>query len=103
MANNWRLQAKCRALNHIEADELFFPSSGRAVKAAIKFCNTGCPVQEECLNFAIEKDIHYGIWAGLKYKERLAVKKFQDELNGIPVTNPREKKVKMKRSGFKLA
>lgn len=102
MANNWRLQAKCRALDDNTADKLFFPTSGRAIKAAVAFCNTGCPVQEECLNFAIETDSR-GIWAGLKYKERLAIKQFNQQLNGIPVTNPREKSVKMKRSGFKLA
>lgn len=103
MGNNWRASAKCGMLSLQESEELFFPKSGRAKNAAIKFCNQGapCPVREQCLEFALDNDCR-GIWAGTTYKDRLAITIFRNQLNGIPVINPRANAKKPKRSGFKL-
>lgn len=37
----------------------------QAEKEAIEICK-GCPVQIQCLRFAIKNDIQYGIWGGKK-------------------------------------
>lgn len=41
-----------------------------AVVAKLKeLCNT-CPVQQECLDLAIENEEEAGVWGGLTYTER---------------------------------
>lgn len=99
---NWRLEARCtNELSVYEAEDLFF-SKGREKNKAINFCR-GCPVIEDCLEFAIKTElVYYGIFGGMTPKERRAVFKFRQELNGVVITNPRKAK-KVKRSGFKLA
>lgn len=51
---------------------LFHPgrnSTKRAVALAKRIC-AGCPVQMECLDYAIEANENIGIWGGLGAKER---------------------------------
>lgn len=66
----WRNQAACR---YVEA-ELFFPagSAGPAVdhiQAAKAVCRS-CPVQDPCLQFALETNQEAGIWGGKDEDER---------------------------------
>jgi len=66
----WRGKAACR---HTDA-ELFFPagSTGSAVdqiEAAKAVCRS-CPVQRECLQFALESNQESGIWGGKDEDER---------------------------------
>lgn len=66
----WRDQAACR-----DADaNLFFPagSTGHAVEqieAAKAVCRS-CPVQQACLQFALETNQEAGIWGGHDEDER---------------------------------
>jgi hypothetical protein len=101
MANAWRVRAKCSGLSVIESEELFFPLKGRSIKKAKEFCNNGCKVVEQCLNFALENDAR-GIWAGLTYKERKAIQDFRKELDSPKPSNPRANRKKVKRSNFKV-
>ncbi len=57
----WKEQAACKNKTNI-----FFPHSNPHLinKAAIKVCVT-CPVQVECLEFALETKPREGTWAGL--------------------------------------
>lgn len=51
--------------------ETFFPGKGMpfVAQAAKRICST-CPVQAECLGYALEYREPYGIWGGLTAKER---------------------------------
>jgi len=69
----WMLQSACRDLD----PEAWFPASGKPedAPAAVKVCRT-CPVQSECLAYAIEFAPTAGIWAGLSsYHVRTLSKK----------------------------
>lgn len=70
--DNWRKHSACRD----EDPELFWPvgTTGPALlqaEQAKAVCRT-CPlwVKTECLNFAVEKRIDDGIFAGMDAKER---------------------------------
>jgi WhiB family redox-sensing transcriptional regulator len=67
---DWRSRAACR---HIDP-ELFFPegSAGPALQAttlAKQACGT-CPVQAQCLLWALDHGVAFGIWGGHTEGER---------------------------------
>lgn len=49
--------------------ELFFPETWAQARDAKKLCGN-CPVQTECLKFALANNEHDGIWGGLTPEER---------------------------------
>lgn len=49
--------------------ELFFPDTWTQARDAKKLCST-CPVQRECLTYALESNQLDGIWGGLTLDER---------------------------------
>ncbi|MER6465632.1 WhiB family transcriptional regulator [Streptomyces sp. NPDC001288] len=63
----WAARAACRTA---DPDELFV--EGAAQNAAKAVCN-GCPVRTECLAFALDRRIEYGIWGGATERERRAL------------------------------
>jgi WhiB family transcriptional regulator, redox-sensing transcriptional regulator len=69
-ATSWRSAASC-----LLADpDLFFPISAagpseRQIAQAKKIC-AGCPVRQECLEFALSNDQSYGIWGGMTPEDR---------------------------------
>lgn len=64
----WAAYAACR-----DADpELFFSSSEAEVASAVRICG-GCPVREECLEWALDTRVRYGIWGGTTERERRRV------------------------------
>jgi len=71
----WRADAACRG----EDPELFFPvgSTGPAldqIAEAKEVCGR-CPVQEACLDFALNTGQAYGIWGGLTEDERRSLRR----------------------------
>jgi WhiB family redox-sensing transcriptional regulator len=66
---DWRLNAAC--YGH-ENPDLWFPARGENPADAKAICGT-CPVKQECLDFALENRIEFGIWGGLAYRPRLAL------------------------------
>ncbi|NED11333.1 MULTISPECIES: WhiB family transcriptional regulator [unclassified Streptomyces] len=72
---NWRMHAACRD----EDPDLFFPigSTGPALVQAeeAKAVCRRCPVQEECLRWALENNQDSGVWGGLGENERRALKR----------------------------
>jgi WhiB family redox-sensing transcriptional regulator len=50
--------------------EEFFPEAGERSDAAKQVC-CGCPVREQCLEYALTEGIPYGTWGGLTAAERL--------------------------------
>jgi WhiB family redox-sensing transcriptional regulator len=61
----WMLRALCRDA----APGAFFPSDGVGVERARHVC-AGCPVQAECLEYALEFRIDHGVWGGCSERER---------------------------------
>ncbi|NUV52920.1 WhiB family transcriptional regulator [Streptomyces coelicolor] len=73
--DNWRRSAACRT----EDPELFFPigTSGPALlqtEQAKAVCR-GCPVREQCLEWALETGQSIGVWGGTSETERRALKR----------------------------
>jgi WhiB family transcriptional regulator, redox-sensing transcriptional regulator len=64
----WAAYASCR-----DADpELFFAATEGGAAQAIRICR-GCPVQGECLAWALDTRVRYGIWGGLTERQRRRV------------------------------
>lgn len=53
---------------------LFFPSDGVGVEVAKKVC-VGCPVREQCLEYALVNRIDHGVWGGTSERERRRILK----------------------------
>jgi WhiB family redox-sensing transcriptional regulator len=61
----WRMQAAC-----FDADpDMFFPHDGQNIRDARAICSR-CPVQEQCLEYALRNSIEFGVWGGLSVRER---------------------------------
>ena len=59
-------QAACRPY---EQPELWFAAEDSVEEEkALRICR-GCPVRRECLTEAIEGDMRWGIWGGLKERQ----------------------------------
>lgn len=70
-ALEWRSRASCKDMS----PSLFYLENQRSVPTPIKQLCNACPVQQECLMFAIENHERYGIWGGLGYRTRLTIAK----------------------------
>lgn len=68
--SDWQHRAACRD----EDPELFFPISdvgpGAQQTAQAKAICARCPVRTECLNYALENRLDYGIFGGTTETER---------------------------------
>jgi WhiB family redox-sensing transcriptional regulator len=75
ITTDWRDLASCR-----DSDaSLFFPigTTGPAVdqiEAAIAICS-GCAVQEDCLQYALETNQESGVWGGYAEDDRRRLRK----------------------------
>lgn len=64
---DWTAYARCR-----EADgEQFFVRGSAQAQKAIRICNR-CTVREECLDYALENAVDFGVWGGLTERQRRA-------------------------------
>ena len=60
-----------------EDPEIFFTPDGysesakRQYEAEAKSICRGCPVANDCLNFALSNNLVYGVWGGLGEDERM--------------------------------
>jgi len=70
LKRHWRLSAACRSTD----PDLFFPvsSSGRSLELVVqaKEVCARCPVQRECLRFALSTRQAHGVWGGMSEEER---------------------------------
>ena len=66
----WMAAGNCR--NY--PPNTFFPSDGVGVDRARKICN-GCPVLNQCLEYALEQRIEHGVWGGCSERERRRILK----------------------------
>lgn len=61
----WTVDALCAQTD----PEAFFPEKGGSTRSAKRICDT-CPVRDACLEYAIDNNVHHGIWGGLSERER---------------------------------
>ena len=74
---SWHGRALCRKLPLDLSEPLFFGTEDRqapedlivAVETARRVCAV-CPVEQECLTYALEHDMRYGVWGGTSGKQR---------------------------------
>lgn len=57
--------------------EEFFADSNREQKLATQVCQLECPIQSQCLLYALEADERYGVWGGTTERERERLRKKQ--------------------------
>lgn len=73
--NDWQDNAACIGTD----PDAFFPTehgqerSARIINAK-KLCS-GCPVQNECLTYALEAGEAFGVWGGLDARERRTLRR----------------------------
>lgn len=83
---DWRDQAACREVD----PELFFPLTDQGPsrvqeQAAVQHC-MGCQVREKCLDWALDNEIHHGVWGAATEQQRLAIirgRQIDQDLHGI--------------------
>ncbi len=63
--DTWMNDAECKQLD----PQVFFPSDGVGVIEAQRVC-AGCPVQAQCLEYALTYRIEHGVWGGASERER---------------------------------
>lgn len=61
----WRDDALCTQTD----PETFFPEKGGSTAGAKRVCNR-CPVQAQCLEYALTNNEHFGVWGGYSERER---------------------------------
>jgi WhiB family redox-sensing transcriptional regulator len=67
---DWRDRASCATAD----PEEFFQEKGGSTKTAKKVCME-CPVRTECLEYALEHDIRFGVWGAKSERERRALRR----------------------------
>ncbi|MEV6319093.1 WhiB family transcriptional regulator [Streptomyces sp. NPDC051776] len=65
--SDWSERAICRAG---DPDELFVEG---ALQNRAKVTCVGCPVRTECLAYALDHRIEFGVWGGMTERERRAL------------------------------
>lgn len=63
--DDWQHKAICSQTD----PEAFFVEKGGTTKPAKKIC-LGCPVRQECLDYALKHDERWGVWGGYSERER---------------------------------
>ncbi len=61
----WAVFAACKDRD----PDVFFATNTGEEREAIRVCN-GCAVRVDCLEFALEARVRFGIWGGLTEKQR---------------------------------
>jgi WhiB family transcriptional regulator, redox-sensing transcriptional regulator len=66
-AMDWTARARCRN----DDPERFFVRGAANARPAIRICQR-CPVKDDCLAYALEHEIDFGVWGGLTERQRRA-------------------------------
>lgn len=62
---DWRDLAVCAEVG----PTLFFPEQGESVREAKQVC-ASCPVRKDCLEYALDNGLFFGVWGGTTEGER---------------------------------
>lgn len=68
---DWAADGTCHG--HRDPD-LWFADDVASQRQARSFCAV-CPVREECLLYALEHDLDFGVWGGLTPAERTEIRR----------------------------
>ena len=60
----WFASAACRGL----PSDIFFVDAGKPTGEALAICER-CPVQAQCLDYALERNEVFGVWGGYSQRE----------------------------------
>ena len=82
--HEWMAHGLCTSI----PPSTFFPSDGSGVEVARKICAT-CPVQQECLEYALQHRIDHGVWGGCSERERRRILKRRRTGTVAPVVTSR--------------
>lgn len=66
----WQEQALCAQTGA----DFFFPEPGSSVREAKRICGM-CEMRSACLEYALNNDERFGVWGGLSEKERLGLRR----------------------------
>lgn len=66
---NWLENAKCKKMD----TSIFFPNTSEQSQRARDICKD-CSVRLECLKYAMDNDIVYGVWGGLGEQGRRSLR-----------------------------
>lgn len=69
-SKDWRDDGICNTID----PEIWFPDKGGSTREAKKVC-ARCPVTEQCLEYALERDERFGIWGGKSERDRRKIKR----------------------------
>lgn len=69
--DEWMAHAACKG----SGPEPFFPDGTEGVPAEVLRLCSGCPVRDECLNYALADPELHGIWAGTSQRQRGRMRK----------------------------
>lgn len=64
------------------APDLFFPSDLAGFSAAARIC-ASCPVQQRCLEYALENRITEGVWGGASQRERIRIRRRRQAASAV--------------------
>lgn len=70
----WQEDALCAQTD----PEAFFPEKGGTTRDAKRICRS-CDVQEECLDYALQHNVRFGIWGGKSERELRAILKLRTQ------------------------
>ena len=68
----WTARAACRGVGA----DVFFTEQDEATRPAKEVC-AGCPVREECLDYALRNGERHGVWGGTSERERRRMRREQ--------------------------
>lgn len=68
--DDWRTKAACLTA---DSEQFFIENDDEEIRNAKAICG-GCPVREQCLDFALEANINHGIYGGKSPRQRKRIK-----------------------------
>ena len=75
--DRWMSRARCR-----EVKAEFHAENMADTQHAKRVCNTGCPVKDECLEYAMERNEQLGVWGGMSIDDRKRLRRERRAVNG---------------------
>lgn len=66
----WQDRAACRGLD----PTAFFLRGADRSRRAVRVCER-CQVREECLRYALDNEVEFGVWGGMTERQRRALKR----------------------------
>lgn len=64
---DWELAA-CQEMD----TTIFYPEKGKRSDRAKRVCG-GCPIRQQCLDYALQAEEKHGVWGGLDPEQREAI------------------------------